>query len=119
MANHITRAVGIIAKLRHFISKNTLKLIIYYALAYPHLTCGNMIWEILIKPDSKKIFEFSKEIGKLTTFESYSQPSKPLFFELKILNIFKINDYLCVILSIANINYKRTNCRKYTSKQRF
>ena len=32
-------------------------------------------------------------IVRLITFESFSQPLKQLFFELKILNIFKINDY--------------------------
>ena len=39
----ITKSTGMIAKLRHYTNKNTLKLI-YYALVYPYLTYGNLIW---------------------------------------------------------------------------
>ena len=39
----ITKSTGMIAKLRHYTNKNTLKLI-YYALVYPYLTYGNLVW---------------------------------------------------------------------------
>ena len=35
-----------------------------------------------------------KKIVRLMTFNSYMEHSKPIFENLKILNIFKINDYL-------------------------
>ena len=43
VAKKIIRAAGIIAKIRHFINRNTLKLI-YYALVYPYLIYGNLTW---------------------------------------------------------------------------
>jgi hypothetical protein len=39
----ITKSTGMIAKLRDYTNKNTLKLI-YYALVYPYLTYGNLVW---------------------------------------------------------------------------
>ena len=38
----ISRASGIIVKIRHFLSRNAMKLI-YYALVYPYLIYGNLI----------------------------------------------------------------------------
>ena len=43
VAKKIIRAAGIIAKIRHFINRNTLKLI-YYALVYPYLIYGDLTW---------------------------------------------------------------------------
>jgi hypothetical protein len=40
---NIIKSAGLIAKLRHFTNKNTSKLI-YYALVYPYLTYGNLVW---------------------------------------------------------------------------
>ena len=40
VAKKITRASGIIAKIRYFLYRNALKLV-YYALVYPYLTWGN------------------------------------------------------------------------------
>ena len=40
---YIIKATALIAKLRHFTNRNTLKLI-YYALFYPFLTNGNLTW---------------------------------------------------------------------------
>ena len=38
-----------------------------------------------------------KKIVRLICFKSYTDHSEPLFLDLKILNIYKINDYLCSI----------------------
>ena len=39
----VSRASGITAKISHFLSRNTMKLV-YYALVYPYLIYGNLIW---------------------------------------------------------------------------
>ncbi len=49
---NIIKSTGLIAKLRHYTNRNTLKLI-YYALAYPYLTYSNIIWEIRIPQGCK------------------------------------------------------------------
>ena len=62
-----------------------------------------------------------KKIIRLITFKSYLEHTEPLFHKLKILNIFKINDYLSLdfIYNTRNankfhVNYRRTNYAKHT-----
>jgi hypothetical protein len=38
-------------------------------------------------------------------FKSYTDYSEPLFFNLKILNIYKINDHLCSLFTYRCMNY--------------
>ena len=49
-----------------------------------------------------------KKIVRLICFKSYTDQSEPLFLDLKILNIYKINDYIyvvysCIVLIIVKI----------------
>jgi hypothetical protein len=93
---NIIKATALNAKLRHYTNRNTLKLI-YYAFVYPFLT---YVWESnmgnYIPNKASKVAECPQKIIRLITFKSYLEHTEPLFFELKILNIFKINvnDYL-------------------------
>ena len=110
--NHISfvhkktiEAAALIAKLRHYTNKNTLKLI-YYALVYPYLTHGNLIWGNTYQTKLQKILNVQKKIVRLISFKSYLEHSNPLFHNLKMLNIFKINDYLC---SLFMYRYKYFN----------
>jgi hypothetical protein len=89
----IIRASGIIAKIRHFVTRNTGKLI-YYALVYPYLIYGNLIWGNTYKTRIQKIMNIQKKILRLMTFKSYLEHIEPIFKELGILDIFKINYYL-------------------------
>ena len=89
----IIKCTGLIAKLRHYTNGNTLKLI-YYALAYPYLTYGNLVWGNTYPTRLQKIMNVQKKIVRLICFKSYSEP---LFLDLKILNVYKINDYLYVV----------------------
>ena len=70
VANKLIRAAGIIAKIRYIVNRNTVKLI-YYA--------------------------SQKKIVRLMAFKSYFDHSEPIFKDLNILNIFKINDYLTAL----------------------
>ncbi len=90
MAKKITRASGIIAKTRYFLNRNTLKLI-YYALVYPYLIYGNLIWGNTYKSRLQKLLNIQKKIIRLMSFKSYLEHTEPLFKELSILDIFKIN----------------------------
>ena len=93
VAKKIIRASGIIAKIRHFVTRNTGKLI-YYALVYPYLIYGNLIWGNTYKTRIQKIMNIQKKIVRLMTFKSYLEHTEPIFKELGFLDIFKINDYL-------------------------
>jgi hypothetical protein len=83
-----TGLIGI-AKLRHYINRNTLKLI-YYALAYPYLTYGNLFGGNTYPTRLQKLMNVQKKIVRLICFKSYSDHSEPLFLDLKILNVYKI-----------------------------
>ena len=47
--------------------------------------------------------KIQKKIVRLITFKSYIEHTELIFKELKILNIFKINDYLTALLCIDTI----------------
>ena len=102
----ITKSTGMIAKLRHYTNKNTLKLI-YYALVYPYITYGNLVWGNTYPTRLQKLLKIQKKIVRLMCFKSYTDHSEPLFFNLKILNIYKINDHLCSLFMYRCINYNQ------------
>jgi hypothetical protein len=68
--------------------------LIYYALVYPYLAYGNLIWGNTYKSRIKKLVNTQKKIVRLTIFNSYFDHSEPIFNDLKILNLYKLNDYL-------------------------
>ena len=94
VSKNIIKSSGLIAKLRHYANKNSLKLI-YYALVYPYLTYGNLVWGNTYPTRLKKLFNIQKKIVRLICFKLCTDHSELLFFNLKILNVYKINDYLC------------------------
>jgi hypothetical protein len=83
----VMKSTGLIAKLRHFTNRNTLKLI-YYALAYPYLTYGNRVWANTYPTRLQKLMNVQKKIVRLICFKSYTDHCEPLFLDLKILNIY-------------------------------
>jgi hypothetical protein len=101
----VIKCTGLIAKLRHYANRNTFKLI-HYALAYPYLTYGNLVWENTYPTRLQKIMNVQKKIVRLICFKSYSDHSEPLFLDLKILNVYKINDYLCSIFMCRFFYYQ-------------
>ena len=88
VANKLIRAAGIIATIRHFVNRNTVKLI-YYALVYPCLIYGNLTWGNTYKNRIQNIMNIQKKIVRLMAFISYFDHSEPIFKDLNILNILK------------------------------
>ena len=60
----IVRASGIIAKMRHFVNRNSLK-VIYHALVYPYLIYGNLTLGNTYKSRIEKIMNIQKKIVRL------------------------------------------------------
>jgi hypothetical protein len=79
--------------MHHFVNRNGIKLI-YYALVYPYLIYRNLIWGNTYRTRIQKIMNIQKKIVRLMKFKSYMEHTEPIFKELNILDIFKINDYL-------------------------
>ena len=63
-------------------------------MVYPYLIYGNLIWGNAYKSRIQKIVNIQKKIVRLMTFKSYLEHTEPIFTELKILNLYKLNDYL-------------------------
>ena len=95
----IIKCVAIISRIQHFTNLNSLKLI-YYALVYPYLTYGNLIWGNTYKSRFQKFVNVQKKIVRLMTFKSYFNHSKPIFNDLQILNLYQINYYLTSLFMI-------------------
>ena len=95
----------IISKIRHFTNLNS-QILIYYALVYPYLTYGNLIWGNTYPTRIQKFMNIQKKITRLMTFKSYLDHTDPLFITLKLLNIFQINNYL------TSLFMYRYNCLK-------
>ena len=87
------KCAAIISRIRHYTTLNSLKLI-YYALVHPYLIYGNLIWGNTYKSRIQKLMKIQKKIVRLMTFKSYFEHTEPIFQELQILNIYKVNDYL-------------------------
>jgi hypothetical protein len=60
VAKKLIRAAGMIAKIRHFVNRNAVKLI-YYALVYPYLIYGNLKWGNTYKNRFQKIMNIQKK----------------------------------------------------------
>ena len=82
VVKHIIKSTALIAKLRHYTNKNTLKLI-YYALVYPYLTYGNLVWGNTYPTRLQKILNIQKKIIRLISFKSYLEHTDPLFQNLR------------------------------------
>ena len=93
ISKKIIKCAAIISRIRHFTNLNSLKLI-YYALVYPYLTYGNLIWGNADKSHIQKLVNIQKKVVRLMAFKSYSEHTEPIFNDLKILNLSKLNEYL-------------------------
>ena len=114
----VSRAIGLMYKLRHFVSKKII-ISIYYSLIYPFLIYAIPIWgsadNIYIKP----LLTLQKKIVRLLIFnDNYHNPSgslahtPPLFYELNILviqDIFKIQTAKYVYKCLHNLNLSHLN----------
>ena len=66
---------GIIAKIRHFVNRNTITLI-YCALVYPYLIYGNLIWGNTYKTKINKPMKIKKNV-RLMTFNLETKRKLP------------------------------------------
>ena len=80
----VSRIVGLIAKLRHFIPTHTL-LNIYRALISPYLTYGLTAWGQACKSYLEKILKLQKRVLRFIYFSDRNEHAIPLFIDANIL----------------------------------
>ena len=90
LTKKLHRATAILSKVRHYVSKPTLKSL-YFSLFQSHLNYGCLVWGFAQKSLVNKILRIQKRAIRLITFSDYKCNTSRLFRELSIL---KINDHI-------------------------
>ena len=84
LTTKISKTVGIIAKLRHFVPNRTL-LDIYKSLIAPYITYGLTSWGTASKTLLNKILVLQKRVLRLIHFAPVREHAIPLFLKAKLL----------------------------------
>jgi hypothetical protein len=80
--NKISRTSGIMAKLKHYLPSDILK-IIYNSLVFPYLNYGIIVWGIA----ANKLHKLQKKAIRIINGAAYNAHSQPLFKKLEILTL--------------------------------
>ena len=84
VAIKMSRTVGLICKLRHFLPRNTL-LTIYRSLVAPYLTYGLTAWGQAYKSHLEKLLKLQKRALRFIYFSERNQHAIPLFTDAGVL----------------------------------
>ena len=84
--NKLSKAVGILSKLKSALTQNSL-LKIYYALVHPHLLYGITIWGSTYSSYIDKIYRLQNKAVKLIGGGKFREKATPYYGKLKILKI--------------------------------
>ena len=96
ISKKIKRSIGILSKLRYFLSTKTL-LNLYYALVEPFLNYCIIAWGNTYQTTLQPLFILQKKALRIITFSSYNEHSSPLF---KDLNVVKLSDIITFQLAV-------------------
>ena len=92
LCKKISRGIGILSKLRHFVSKSIL-IQIYYSLIYPYLTYGVIIWGNTYWCNIKPLYIMQKKAIPIVNFLSHQEHTSSYFKKdnfLKLADIVKL-----------------------------
>ena len=93
LSNKLSRANGIISKLRHYAPKSTI-ISVYYAIFYSHLVYGSSVWSLTSKGNIDIINILQKNSIRLINFAPFNSHTLTLFNDdelLKFEDIITIN----------------------------
>ena len=107
LAKTLGRAIGLLSKIRHFVTSSTLKHL-YHSLFNSHLVYGCILWKTATDVQLNRVRTLQKRAIRTITFSRYNDHTSQHFRNLKILklNVFSSfsNYFLCTTV-------KRINCR--------
>jgi len=96
ISNKVAKSIGIINKIKHSLSKNTLTML-YYSLVYPYLTYCGLVWGKASPTTLQKIVVLQKRVIRTIHLCKYLEHTPPLFKSSKILPFCELYVYLCSI----------------------
>ena len=88
LCKKISRGIGILLKLRHFVSADIL-VKVYYSIIFPFLIYGVIIWGNTYKSSIEPLVVLQKKAIRIITFSDFFAHSSPLF---KQHNLLKFHD---------------------------
>ena len=86
LVQKLSRAVGMLAKIRHYVPPNTLRNI-YFAIFNSHLVYGSQIWSHGDNALQEKIQILQNKALRITNFKGFREPANPLYNKEEILKI--------------------------------
>ena len=91
VCNKISKNTGILKKLR-FLPKCVLRML-YNTLILPHLYYCSEVWAMTSQTNLNRILKMQKKAIRVISNSHYRAHSKPIFYNLKLLNVFDICEY--------------------------
>ena len=90
VASKISKSIGILYKASPFLNKYLLKQL-YTAFVHSYLNYGNLAWGSTHKSKLETLYRHQKHAVRIINFKDRFTHSKPLFVEMKILNLYELN----------------------------
>ena len=90
LQTQVSRSTALLSKLRHYVNIKV-RCTVYYSLIHSHLNYGIVVYGSTNKTVLKKLQIIQNNIMRIINFSSFRQSAKPLFKQLKILNIESIS----------------------------
>ena len=90
VSSKISKSIGILYKATPILNKSLLKQL-YFAFVHSYLSYGNIAWGSTHKSKLETLFRKQKKAVRIINFKDRFNHSKPLFTEMKILNLYEVN----------------------------
>ena len=97
----MSKSVGILCKVQHYLDQQTLHNL-YYTFVYPYLIYGVEIWGNACNVYLDPLIKLQKKCLRIITFSNYLEHTESLFQKLEILNFKKLVNHRIAILMFKN-----------------
>jgi hypothetical protein len=105
LSNKLRKANGAISKIRHVATESVLRSV-FNSLFISHLSYASQTWAQNINLNTSRIFKLQKTAARLMTFSDFHAHSKPLFYQLRFLNISDLVKFCNLLLTHQSLNGK-------------
>ena len=98
LATKLCRANGMLCKIRHYVSVNTIRMV-YYGIFHSIMTYGSQIWGQFLNSNVKRIANLQNKSIRIINFAHFRAPANIYYKANNILtlaNIVKLNNFLLV-----------------------
>ena len=93
ICNKLSKLVGIMYRVRDFVPKKVL-IDLYYSLAYPYLTYGNIVWGGTYSQHLSPLKLIQKKLIRIITSSEYLAHTSPLFKQTNILKLDDLHNFI-------------------------